>query len=72
MQFDDPELAKYFTRVETIEFPTAQNKTAFGLYYLGCGTVRPLTVRPLDELDTYVGGFPCRGCLLFICRQGLK
>ena len=30
---DDPGLAKYFTRVETIEYPTAQNRTAFGLFY---------------------------------------
>jgi len=30
---DDPEIAKYFTRVEAIEFPTSLNKTAFGLYY---------------------------------------
>ncbi len=29
----DPELAQYFTQVEAIEFPTEQNKTAFGLYY---------------------------------------
>jgi dipeptidyl aminopeptidase/acylaminoacyl peptidase len=30
---DDPEIARYFTIVEAIEFPTAQGKTAFGLYY---------------------------------------
>ena len=30
---DDPDLAKYFTTVESIEFPTSQNKTAFGLFY---------------------------------------
>src|SRR5579871_272635 len=30
---DDPELAKYFTRPEPVEFPTAANRTAFGLYY---------------------------------------
>jgi dipeptidyl aminopeptidase/acylaminoacyl peptidase len=30
---DDPELAKYFTAAEAVEFPTAQDKTAFGLYY---------------------------------------
>jgi dipeptidyl aminopeptidase/acylaminoacyl peptidase len=30
---DDPALARYFTRVESIEFPTEANKTAFGLYY---------------------------------------
>jgi dipeptidyl aminopeptidase/acylaminoacyl peptidase len=29
----DPELAKYFTRVEAVEFPTEGNQTAFGLYY---------------------------------------
>lgn len=29
----DPELAQYFTQVEAVEFPTEQNKTAFGLYY---------------------------------------
>jgi dipeptidyl aminopeptidase/acylaminoacyl peptidase len=30
---DNPEIAKYFSRVESIEFPTSQGKTAFGLYY---------------------------------------
>ncbi len=30
---DDAELAKYFTQVEPIEFPTSDGKTAFGLYY---------------------------------------
>ena len=30
---DDPELARYFTRVESVEFPTEGNRTAFGLYY---------------------------------------
>jgi dipeptidyl aminopeptidase/acylaminoacyl peptidase len=30
---DDPQLAKYFTRPEPVEFPTAGNRTAFGLYY---------------------------------------
>lgn len=30
---DDPELARYFTRAEAIEFPTGENQTAFGLYY---------------------------------------
>jgi len=30
---DDPNLARYFTRVESVEFPTEGNKTAFGLYY---------------------------------------
>jgi dipeptidyl aminopeptidase/acylaminoacyl peptidase len=30
---DDPNLAKYFTRAEAIEFPTEGNQTAFGLYY---------------------------------------
>jgi dipeptidyl aminopeptidase/acylaminoacyl peptidase len=29
----NPELAQYFTQVEAIEFPTEENKTAFGLYY---------------------------------------
>ncbi len=29
----DPDLAKYFTRVEAVEFPTDGNRTAFGLYY---------------------------------------
>lgn len=30
---DDPELAKYFSEVEAVEFPTADDKTAFGLFY---------------------------------------
>ncbi len=30
---DDPDLARYFTRVEAIEFPTDGDRTAFGLYY---------------------------------------
>jgi dipeptidyl aminopeptidase/acylaminoacyl peptidase len=30
---DDPDLAQYFTRVESIEFPTEGKRTAFGLYY---------------------------------------
>jgi dipeptidyl aminopeptidase/acylaminoacyl peptidase len=30
---DDPELAKYFTRVEAVEYPTEGHQTAFGLYY---------------------------------------
>jgi dipeptidyl aminopeptidase/acylaminoacyl peptidase len=30
---DDPDLARYFTRVESREFPTEGNRTAFGLYY---------------------------------------
>jgi len=30
---DEPGLARYFTRVESVEFPTEGNKTAFGLYY---------------------------------------
>ena len=30
---DDPEVARYFTKVEAIEFPTTGGKTAFGLYY---------------------------------------
>ena len=30
---DDPNLARYFTRVESVEFPTEGNKTVFGLYY---------------------------------------
>jgi dipeptidyl aminopeptidase/acylaminoacyl peptidase len=30
---DDPDLARYFTRVESIEFPTEGKRTAFGLYY---------------------------------------
>lgn len=32
----DPGIAKYFTEVEAIEFPTEGNRTAFGLYYRGC------------------------------------
>ena len=30
---DDPSLARYFTAVESIEFPTEDNRTAFALYY---------------------------------------
>jgi dipeptidyl aminopeptidase/acylaminoacyl peptidase len=30
---DDPNLSKYFTRAEAVEFPTEGNQTAFGLYY---------------------------------------
>src|SRR5579871_3825146 len=30
---DDPNLAKYFTPAQPIEFPTEGNRTAFGLYY---------------------------------------
>jgi dipeptidyl aminopeptidase/acylaminoacyl peptidase len=30
---DDPELARYFTGVQAIEFPTTGGRTAFGLYY---------------------------------------
>ncbi len=30
---DDPAIARYFTGVETIEFPATENRTAFGLYY---------------------------------------
>jgi dipeptidyl aminopeptidase/acylaminoacyl peptidase len=30
---DDPNIARYFTRVETLEFPTDGNRGAFGLYY---------------------------------------
>jgi dipeptidyl aminopeptidase/acylaminoacyl peptidase len=30
---DDPELARYLTAVQPIEFPTEGNKTAYGLYY---------------------------------------
>ncbi|HLK62270.1 MAG TPA: S9 family peptidase [Bryobacteraceae bacterium] len=30
---DDPELARHFTKVQSVEFPTTGNKTAFGLYY---------------------------------------
>jgi dipeptidyl aminopeptidase/acylaminoacyl peptidase len=30
---DEPGLARYLTRVESVEFPTEGNKTAFGLYY---------------------------------------
>ena len=30
---DDPGLARYFTGVESIEFPTEENRTAFGLFY---------------------------------------
>jgi dipeptidyl aminopeptidase/acylaminoacyl peptidase len=43
---DDPDLARYFTRVETIEFPTTQNKTAFGLYY---PAFNPDYSRPEDD-----------------------
>jgi dienelactone hydrolase len=30
---DDPNLARYFSGVEPVEFPTAENRTAFGLFY---------------------------------------
>ena len=30
---DDPDLARYLTGVETVEFPTEGNRTAFGLFY---------------------------------------
>ncbi len=30
---DDPELTKYFTRPEPVEYPTSGNRTAFALYY---------------------------------------
>ena len=30
---DDPDLARYFTGVEPLEFPTEGNRTAFGLFY---------------------------------------
>jgi dipeptidyl aminopeptidase/acylaminoacyl peptidase len=30
---DDPNIARCFTRVQTIEFPTEGDRTAFGLYY---------------------------------------
>lgn len=30
---DDPELARYFTGVEQVEYPTDRGRTAFGLYY---------------------------------------
>jgi dipeptidyl aminopeptidase/acylaminoacyl peptidase len=30
---DDPGLARYFTKVESVEFPTEGNQTAYGLYY---------------------------------------
>jgi dipeptidyl aminopeptidase/acylaminoacyl peptidase len=33
---DDPALARYFTRPKPIEFPTAGNRTAFGLFYPAC------------------------------------
>lgn len=29
----DPEIAKYFSSAEAIEFPTSNNQTAYGLYY---------------------------------------
>jgi len=29
----DPEMTKYFSSAEPVEFPTAQDRTAFGLYY---------------------------------------
>ena len=32
---DDPDLARYFTGVESVEFPTEGNRTAFGLFYPG-------------------------------------
>jgi dipeptidyl aminopeptidase/acylaminoacyl peptidase len=30
---DDPSLARYFTQVEAVEFPTEGQRTAYGLYY---------------------------------------
>ncbi len=30
---DDPELTKYFSSAEPVEFPTGRDQTAFGLYY---------------------------------------
>jgi dipeptidyl aminopeptidase/acylaminoacyl peptidase len=30
---DEPGLARYLTRVESVEFPTERNETAFGLFY---------------------------------------
>ena len=30
---NDPEIAKYFSTAEAVEFPTGQDRTAFGLYY---------------------------------------
>ena len=30
---DDPAVARYFTRVEPVEFPTTGSRTAYGLYY---------------------------------------
>ncbi|MDP9054147.1 MAG: prolyl oligopeptidase family serine peptidase [Acidobacteriota bacterium] len=30
---DDPDLAKYFSKAEPVEFPTGRERTAFGLYY---------------------------------------
>jgi len=30
---DDPNLARYFTRMESVEFPTEGNRTAYGLFY---------------------------------------
>jgi len=30
---DDPDLARYFTGVESVEFPSEGNRTAFGLFY---------------------------------------
>ena len=30
---DDPDLAKYFSEAQGVEFPTGHEKTAFGLYY---------------------------------------
>ena len=30
---DDPQITRYFTRPQPIEFPTAGSRTAFGLYY---------------------------------------
>ncbi|MBZ5578155.1 MAG: prolyl oligopeptidase family serine peptidase [Acidobacteriia bacterium] len=33
---DDPALARYFTRVEPVEFPTEGGRTAFALYYPAC------------------------------------
>jgi dipeptidyl aminopeptidase/acylaminoacyl peptidase len=33
---DDAELAKHFSTAEAVEFPTGQDRTAFGLYYPAC------------------------------------
>ncbi len=48
---DDPGVARYFTRVEAIEFPTSQGKTAFGLYY---PPANPDYSAPVDDLPPLV------------------